>query len=127
MSRSVIAAALLGLIATPLMAAESAADPNAWLVGDWMICKDPDKSPKDTLRFEPGGSGWVLREKGNIEMVYRVRDQRVELLANANGRAIPITLTFTGTRDVLHLHSDNTGADSTYVRKDGKRVRECDA
>lgn len=126
MSRFVIAA-LIGMIATPLMAAEPASHPNAWLVGDWMICKDPDKSPKDTLRFEPDGTGWVLREKGNIETVYRVRGQRVELLANANGRAIPITLTCTGTRDVLQLHSDTTGTDSTYVRKDGKRVGECDA
>lgn len=127
MSSSIIAVALLSMIATPLMAAEPASQPNAWLVGDWMLCKDPDKSPKDTLRFEPDGTGWVMREKGNIETVYRVREQRVELLANANGRAIPITLTFTATRDVLQLHSDRTGADSTYVRKDGKRVGECDA
>lgn len=127
MLRPVIAAALLGMIATPSMAAESATHPNAWLVGDWMICKDPDKSPKDTLRFEPDGTGWVMREKGDIEIVYRVREQRVELLANAHGRVIPITLTFTATRDELQLHSERTGADSTYVRKDGKRVRECDA
>ncbi|KAF1725493.1 hypothetical protein [Pseudoxanthomonas japonensis] len=127
MPRSLIAAALLGVIAMPAMATVPAATPNAWLVGDWMLCKDPDKSAKDTLRFEPDGTGWVLREKGNIETVYRVREQRVELLANANGRAIPITLTFTATRDVLQLHSDKTGSDSTYVRKDGKRVGECDA
>jgi len=127
MPRPLIAVALLGMIATPLMAAAPSATPNAWLVGDWMLCKDPDKSPKDTLRFAADGTGAVLRSKGNIETVYRVRESRVELLANANGRAIPITLTFTATRDVLRLHSDKTGSDSTYVRKDGKRVGECDA
>lgn len=127
MLRPLIAVALLGMIATPLMAAAPAATPNAWLVGDWMLCKDPDKSPKDTLRFAADGTGAVLRSKGNIETVYRVRESRVELLANANGRAIPITLTFTAARDVLTVHSDTTGANATYVRKDGKRVGECDA
>jgi hypothetical protein len=127
MSRSVIAAALLGMLTTPLIAFDAAANPNAWLVGDWMLCKDPDKSPKDTLRFAGDGTGAVLRSKGSIETVYRVRESRVELLANANGRAIPITLTFTAARDVLTVHSDETGPSATYVRKDGKRVRECDA
>jgi hypothetical protein len=127
MLRSLLAAALLGMLATPLMAAESGANPNAWLVGDWMLCKDPDRSSKDTLRFAADGTGAVLRSKGNIETVYRVRESRVELLANANGRAIPITLTFTAARDVLTVHSDDTGASATYVRKDGKRVGECDA
>ena len=127
MPRSLIAAALGCMIAAPLVAFDAAANPNAWLVGDWMLCKDPDKSPKDTLRFAGDGTGAVLRSKGTIETVYRVREQRVELLANANGRAIPITLTFTAARDVLTVYSDKTGANATYVRKDGKRVGECEA
>lgn len=122
-----LTAMLLTLVAAPSWAAGPAADPTAWLAGDWRICKDPDKSPKDTLRFEPDGTGWVLREQGNrTEIVYRVRGERVEMLANANGRAIPITLAFTAARDVLTLHSDRTGSDSTYVRVDGPRTGECD-
>jgi hypothetical protein len=124
---AIVGSFLLGLIVPAAQASGPAAHANAWLAGDWMLCKDPDKSPKDTLRFAPDGTGWVLREKGDIELVYRVRGERLELLANANGRAIPITLTFAAARDVLTLHSDRTGSDATYVRKDGPRVRECEA
>ncbi|MEO6103130.1 MAG: hypothetical protein ABIP44_05760 [Pseudoxanthomonas sp.] len=109
------------------MASAPAASANLWLLGDWILCKDPDRSPKDTLRFESDGTGWVLREKRNVELVYRLRGERLEMLANASGKVIPITMTFTASRDLLQLHNDKTGKDSTYVSKDGPRIGECDA
>lgn len=88
-----ILAGLLGAAAAPQAAADTVAGPNSWLVGDWILCKKPDKSPKDAMRFAPDGTGQVISAKGSTELVHRVRGARLEMLANAKGYAIPITLT----------------------------------
>lgn len=122
-----VIAGLLSIAATLPAAAEPASNPNAWLMGDWVLCKNPDKSPKDAMHFAPDGTGQVIRAKGSTELVYRVRGDRLEMLANAKGYAIPITLTIQPKRDVLENHDEDTGSVTTYVRKDGARLAECDA
>ncbi len=124
---SIIIAGLLGVVVTPSATADIIAGPNSWLVGDWILCKNPDKSPRDTMRFAPDGTGQVISAKGSTELIYRVRGARLEMLANAKGYAIPITLTIQPKRDVLENHDEDTGSVTTYVRKDGPRVAECDA
>ena len=123
----VIIVGLLGTAVAPQAAADIVAGPNSWLVGHWVLCKNPDKSPKDTMRFAPDGTGQVISAKGSIELVYRVRGTRLEMLANAKGYAIPITLTIQPQHDVLENHDEDTGSITTYVRKDGPRLSECDA
>lgn len=124
---AIIIAGLLGGAMTPPATADIVADPNSWLIGDWVLCKNPDQSPKDTMRFAPDGTGQVISAKGSTELVYRVRGARLEMLANAKGYAIPITLTIQPQHDVLENHDEDTGSVTTYVRKDGPRVAECDA
>ena len=124
---AIIIAGLLGAAVPPPATADIIAGPNSWLVGDWILCKNPDKSPKDTMRFAPDGTGQVISAKGSTELVYRVRGARLEMLANAKGYAIPITLTIQPQHDVLENHDEETGSVTTYVRKDGPRVAECDA
>lgn len=124
---AVIIAGLIGAAVAPPATADIVAGPNSWLVGDWVLCKNPDKSPKDTMRFSPDGTGQVISAKGSTELVYRVRGTRLEMLANAKGYAIPITLTIQPQHDVLENHDEETGSVTTYVRKDGPRVAECDA
>jgi len=124
---AIIIAGLLGVAVAPPAAADIVAGPNSWLVGDWVLCKNQDKSPKDTMRFSPDGTGQVISAKGSTELVYRVRGARLEMLANARGYAIPITLTIQPQHDVLENHDEETGSITTYVRKDGPRVAECDA
>lgn len=126
-SISIIIAALLGAAVAPPAAADIVAGPNSWLVGDWVLCKNPDKSPKDTMRFAPDGAGQVISAKGSTELVYRVRGALLEMLANAKGYAIPITLTIQPQHDVLENRDEDTGSVTNYVRKDGPRVGECDA
>lgn len=126
-SISIIIAALLGAAVAPPAAADIVAGPNSWLVGDWVLCKNPDKSPKDTMRFAPDGTGQVISAKGSTELVYRVRGALLEMLANAKGYAIPITLTIQPQHDVLENRDEDTGSVTNYVRKDGPRVGECDA
>jgi hypothetical protein len=122
-----ILAGLLGAAAAPQAAADTVAGPNSWLVGDWILCKNPDKSRKDAMRFAPDGTGQVISAKGSTELVHRVRGARLEMLANAKGYAIPITLTIQPQHDVLENHDEETGSVTPYVRKDGPRVAECDA
>lgn len=126
-SAVIIIAGLLSVSAMPSAAADTASSPNAWLIGDWVLCKNPDKSPKDTMRFKTDGTGQVISAKGSTELVYRIRGARLEMLANAKGYAIPITLTIQPRHDVLENHDADTGSITTYVRKDGPRVAECGA
>lgn len=124
---TLIVAGLLGAALAHPAAADIVGGPNSWLIGDWVLCKNPDKSPKDTMRFAPDGTGQVISAKGSTELVYRVRGARLEMLANAKGYAIPITLMIQPQHDVLENHDEETGGVTTYVRKDGPRVAECDA
>ncbi len=124
---AIIIAGLLGAAVAPPAAADIVAGPNNWLVGEWVLCKNPDKSPKDTMRFALDGTGEVISAKGSTELVYRVRDARLEMLADAKGYAIPITLTIRPQHDVLENHDEETGSITTYVRKDSPRLAECDA
>lgn len=123
----IIIAGLLSIAAVPPATANTVTGPHDWLLGDWVLCKNPDKSPKDTMRFKTDGTGQVISAKGSTELVYRVRGARLEMLANAKGYAIPITLTIQPRHDVLENHDADTGSITTYVRKDGPRVAECDA
>jgi hypothetical protein len=90
---AIIIAGLIGIAAPLPVTADIVAGPNSGLVGDWVLCKNPDKSLKDAMRFEPDDTGQVISAKGSTELVYRVRGARLEMLANAKGYAIPITLT----------------------------------
>lgn len=121
---SALTSILLALLSGQSVAQEkaSAAD---WLTGTWTLCEDPDQSPKDLLQFNQDGSGLLIRAKGNMELLHKHTDQAVHILANANGRAIPIQLSVSEGHDMLLLHSVKTGARSTYVRTDGLLAAKC--
>lgn len=121
----------VGMLSALLCASAAAAGlqaPNvAWLIGDWVLCEDPDNSPKDTLQFNANGTGVVIAAKGNVEFLHRHTGRSVSLLANAKGNAIPIELTATQDFDALLLYSEKTGNTSAYVRKDSARAATCSA
>ena len=126
MSSRKILVGLLCLLASSGALASEASPPTAdWLHGTWVLCEDPDNSPKDSLQFNPDGTGLVIRAKGNIEFRHRHSGQSVSLLANGNGYAIPIELSSAPDFDELRLHSDETGNTATYVRLDGPRAESC--
>lgn len=119
---------LVGLlcILAPIGAAASKPQPKSdWLVGTWVLCEDPDNSPKDSLQFNSDGTGSVMRAKGNVEFVHKHSGQSVSLLANANGYAIPIEMSASSTFDRLLLHSDKTGNTANYVRSDSAQAGNC--
>lgn len=94
MSSRKLIVGLLSLLATLGTAAtQNPAPASGWLFGTWVLCEDPDNSPKDSLQFNADGTGLVIRAKGNVEFLHKHSGQSVSLLANANGYAIPIELT----------------------------------
>ena len=124
-SRNLVAGLLLLLASLVAVASESPAPKPDWLIGNWVLCEDPDNSPKDTLQFNVDGTGLVIRAKGNVEFLHKHSGQSVSLLANANGYAIPIELLSSSSFDKLLLHSDKTGNTATYVRSDSPQASSC--
>ena len=124
-SRKVLVGLLYLLASSGAVASESPAPTANWLLGTWVLCEDPDNSPKDSLQFNSDGTGLVIRAKGNVEFLHKHSGQSVSLLANANGYAIPIELSSPPNFDKLLLHSDKTGNTATYVRSDSPQAGSC--
>ena len=124
MIRNSFMCVLILLAACNVVSAEEKAKPD-WLIGTWVLCEDPDQSPKDSLQFNSDGTGLLIRAKGNIEFLHRHDGQSVSLLANANGHAIPIEMSASNGFDKLLLHSDRTGNTSYYIRTDNPSAKAC--
>lgn len=117
---------LLSLLATLGTAAtQNPAPASGWLFGTWVLCEDPDNSPKDSLQFNADGTGLVIRAKGNVEFLHKHSGRSVSLLANANGYAIPIELTSSPGFDKLLLHSEKTGNTASYVKQGSTQSHTC--
>ena len=123
--RKLVVGLLLLLASLVATASESPRPRPDWLIGNWVLCEDPDNSPKDTLQFNADGTGLVISAKGNVEFQHKHTGQSVSLLANANGYAIPIELFSSSSFDKLLLHSDKTGNTATYVRSDSSQTSSC--
>lgn len=124
-SRKLVVGLVLLLASLVALASESPAPKPDWLIGNWVLCEDPDNSPKDTLQFNADGTGLVIRAKGNVEFLHKHSGHSVSLLANANGYAIPIELSSSSSFDKLLLHSDKTGNTAIYVRSDSPQASSC--
>lgn len=124
MNRIVLKALLIatGIVATGSSFGQSQAD---WLTGTWTLCEDPDNSPKESLRFNPDGTGQVIRTKGNIEFLHRHSGEKVSLLAHVKDYAIPIEMTASPEHDKLFQYSDRTKNTAIYVRSDSKQLASC--
>jgi hypothetical protein len=124
MIRNAILLALILLAACNRVSAGEEAKPG-WIVGTWVLCEDPDHSPKDSLRFNTDGTGLLIRAKGNVELLHKQAGRSVSLLANVNGHAIPIEMSASTEFDKLVLHSDRTGNTSFYIRADNPAAATC--
>ncbi|WP_036139555.1 hypothetical protein [Aerolutibacter daejeonensis] len=124
-SRKLAVGLVLLLASLAALASGGPAPKLDWLIGNWVLCEDPDNSPKDTLQFNADGTGLVISAKGNVEFLHKHSGQSVSLLANANGYAIPIELSSSSSFDKLLLHSDKTGNTATYARSDSPQASSC--
>lgn len=124
MVRNSLICALVLFAACNSVSAEEKTKPD-WLIGTWVLCEDPDQSPKDSLQFNADGTGLLVRAKGNVEFLHRHDGRSVSLLANVNGHAIPIEMSASEGLDKLLLHSDRTGNTSYYIRTDNPSASAC--
>lgn len=126
MSSRKLLVGLLSLLTTlEAVAAQNPVPAPGWLWGTWVLCEDPDNSPKDSLQFNADGTGLVIRSKGNVEFLHKHSGRSVSLLANANGYAIPIELTSSPGFDKLLAHSDKTGNTASYVKTGSPQAHTC--
>lgn len=107
------------------IAATAPVESKDWLIGTWVLCEDPDGGPKDSLQFNSNGTGQVISAKGNIQFIHKHSGLAVSLLANANGKAIPVELSATADHGKLLLYSHKTGSTSYYIRTDSSAVAAC--
>jgi len=54
-----------------------------WLIGTWVLCEDPDNSPKDSLLFNPDGTGAMVAAKGSLEFSHKYGRQMSPLPPSA--------------------------------------------
>ena len=125
MVRNLVFSVMLLVTAGAASATENPSKEADWLVGTWVLCEDPDQSPKDSLQFNADGTGLSIRPNGNIELLHRKAGKDVQILANANGNAIPIKMTASDSFDKLLLHSERTGNTSVYLRDDNPAIKDC--
>lgn len=121
--------ALAALLLSVAGVANAAPAGDARLVGDWVLCEDPDGSPSDKLHFGSDGSGKVIRDQSEVAFVYALRDDEVSVLVQTGGRLVPITLTpsFAPQDERLSLYSERTGNTSYYVRAERAATAGCNA
>ena len=125
MLRNMILSAVLFAGVGSASASDNSSGQANWLIGTWVLCEDPDQTPKDSMQFNADGTGLSIRPKGNIELLHRIVGDEVQILANANGYAIPIKLKASASFDRLLLHSEKTGSTSSYIRVDNPAVKDC--
>ena len=125
MIRELIAFVFALIVSVCSFAPPASAEKLDWLVGTWVLCDDPDNSPKEHLQFNEDGTGLLIRAKGNIEFLHKHSGQAVSLLANAGGRAIPIELSASSAFDALLLYSQKTGQTASYIRTDSGKTSTC--
>jgi hypothetical protein len=114
-------------VAMPAVSSDARRANEDWLTGTWILCEDPDGGSRDSLQFNPDGTGLVIRPKGNIPFLHKHSSQTVSLLANANGVAVRVELSISPALDKLLLHSDRTGNTSFYVRLERAQRYACSA
>ena len=125
MRRRIAFSFLLLVSSAPVIAVDTTSQRKDWLTGTWILCEDPDRSPKESLQFNPDGTGVVIRSKGKIQFLHKHSGQTVSLLANAHGIAVPIELSASPAFDKLLVHSDRTGNTATYIRSESKKIAAC--
>ena len=116
-------ALLASLAVGNAFAAEPAASP---LVGRWVLCEDPDGSPKDSLEFFAEGYGFNRRPNAPMSpFLYKEAAGQLLLMVNARGNLLNIYLGVPEDHSRLTLKSERTGNEASYVRAGEEQERSC--
>jgi hypothetical protein len=98
------------------------------LTGTWVLCKDQDHSPKDTMKFFEEGYGFELRpNKPKVPFLYKVAGTQVLLALNASGNMLTLYLSLNSAATKLTLTDQRTGHVAFYVRSGQEKHFGCTA
>ena len=123
-SLAVIALAVFSFSGVPA-AAKATASP---LVGTWVLCQDPDGSPKDTLEFFAEGYGFSRRPNATMSpFLFKEAKDQLLLAVNANGNLLNIYMGVSPDHSRLTLKSERTGNEAFYVRVGQEKQNGCTA
>ena len=119
---AVVALATLSLAGT-VSAAEASVSP---LVGTWVLCQDPDGSPKDSLEFFAEGYGFSRRPNAPMSpFLFMEASGKLLLAVNARGNMLNIYLGVSPDHSRLTLKSERTGNEAFYVRAGQENQNGC--
>ena len=106
-------------------AAKATASP---LVGTWVLCQDPDGSPKDTLEFFTEGYGFSRRPNAPMSpFLFKETKDQLLLAVNAHGNLLNIYMGVSPDHSRLTLKSERTGNEAFYVRVGQEKENGCTA
>jgi hypothetical protein len=120
---------LLAISQLSFMSVAFAAEPvESHLVGLWVLCQDPDGSPKDSLEFFAEGYGFSRRPNAAVSpFLFKESGGQVMLAVNAKGNLLTIYLSVAADYSRLTLKSARTGSESFYVRAGQEKQNACTA
>jgi len=124
---SLVLATCIAASGTP--AGAQVSDPAASpLIGTWVLCQDPDNSPKDSLQFFPEGYGFNSRPgKSKSPFLFKEAAGQVMLAVNAKGNLLTIYLSVNADNTRLTTKSERTGNEAFYVREGEEKKHACTA
>ena len=121
-----VVAACVALVTAPYL--KSAEETPSRLVGTWVLCVDPDGSPKDAMEFYPEGYGFSLRAgKPKVPFLFKEAAGQVMLAVNARGNLVTIYLRVDQGYARLTNKSERTGNEAFYVRIGKEAENGCTA
>jgi hypothetical protein len=98
------------------------------LVGTWVLCQDPDGSPKDTLEFFSEGYGFSRRSNAPMSpFLFKEAKDQLLLAVNAHGNLLNIYMGVSPDHSRLTLKSERTGNEAYYVRVGQEKQNGCTA
>jgi hypothetical protein len=108
--------------------AAAAEPPSSPLTGIWVLCQDPDGSPKDSLEFFAEGYGFNRRPNAPMSpFLYKEAPGQLLLMANSRGNLLNVYLGVAPDHGRLTLKSERTGNEAYYVRSGQEQNQGCTA
>lgn len=124
---SLVAAGVLAA-ASSMGAVKAAEQSPSPVVGVWVLCQDPDGSPKDSLQFFEEGYGFSRRANAAMSpFLYKEAAGRLLLAVNAKGNLLTVYLRVAPDYSQLIFKSERTGKEALYVRAGQEEQYGCTA
>jgi len=98
----------------------------AKVVGEWVLCSDPDGGGMELVQFMPEGYGFILNSNNEkIPFLYIVTETQVNTITNYQSTLMQISFEHDKEFAKLTLKSAKTGSVSFFVRSADTSTHSC--